>query len=224
MIIPGINVPLISTGRMLSPDIPVGGINVDLSKLAQAIKAGDVPPPDWFRPGERLTPEVQKRWRAGDPVSVIQTGFTDGIGTLPDFQLSPTPHFDPAHPLYTPAVSTAIGPTHADVVPGRLMAVDGVPISGPGVPEPPPGMVAKQWSVAVHSNTYGTFRIFFFKLLDKRVMCYNPSTKTWKIWRPKKNIVISSDPRMSTIRKLERTYNRVIVKLARKSKALKLAK
>ncbi|GAI77528.1 unnamed protein product, partial [marine sediment metagenome] len=83
-----------------------------------------------------------------------------------------------------------VGPTHADVVPGQLGMVDGMPVSGPGVPEPPRQMVAKQWSVAVRSETYGTFRIFYFKLLDGRIMMYNPSVKGWKIWRPKKPIVL----------------------------------
>ncbi|GAI21636.1 unnamed protein product [marine sediment metagenome] len=202
---------------------------IDLSKLTQAIKAGDVPPPSYFRPGETIeTPGLMERWQQQPPrpgdviltgglngVGQLPTGF-NGVGTLADLPAA----FDSA-PSVMP-VST-ITPTHADVVPGLLGIVNGVPISGPGVPEPPRVLVAKQWSIAVRSETYGTFRVFFFKLIDGRIMCYNPSTKSWKIWRPKKHIVISRDPRMSTIRKLERTYDKVIRKLARKSKALKLA-
>ncbi|GAH28936.1 unnamed protein product, partial [marine sediment metagenome] len=90
-----------------------------------------------------------------------------------------------------------IGPTHADVIPQQLGMVDGMPVSGPGVPEPPRQMVAKQWSVAVHSNIYGTFRIFYFRLLDGRIMMYNPSVKGWKIWRPYKNIVLGKRMKQS---------------------------
>jgi hypothetical protein len=68
--------------------------------------------------------------------------------------------------------------------------VGGISVGGPGVPEPPTGMVAKQWSVAVHSNTYGTFRIYYFRLLDGRTMCYNPAKRQWHIWRPHRNLVV----------------------------------
>lgn len=96
--------------------------------------------------------------------------------------------------------------------------------SGPGVPEPPQAMVAKQWVILVHANDIGNYYVYFFKLLDGRITCYNPRLQEWKIWRPKKNIVISSNPRISQIAKLERTYNKVIRRLAKKSKALKLSK
>lgn len=84
--------------------------------------------------------------------------------------------------------------------------VQGIPIGGPGAPEPPRAMVARQWSVAVHSNTYGTFRIFFFRLIDGRMMCYNPSTKSWKVWRPKKNLVIG---KTITISQAKRAVNKL---------------
>lgn len=115
-------------------------------------------------------------------------------------------------------------PTHADIVPGLLTTVDHVPVSGPGVPEPPRQMVKKQWSVAVHSNTYGTFRIYFFALFDGRVMCYNPSTKVWNIWRPKKHIIL---PRgrttLSQAVKAQRYLDRMWRTVAKRTKALKLA-
>ncbi len=106
---------------------------------------------------------------------------------------------------------------------GGAVTVDGVPISGPGVPEPPQAMVAKQWVTLAHSNVVGNYYIYFFKLVDGRIMCYNAAKKEWKIWRPKKMIVLSPDPRMSMIRKLDRVYNRTMKRLAKKSKALKLA-
>jgi len=107
--------------------------------------------------------------------------------------------------------------------PGDIGVVNGVPISGPFLPEPPNVMVSKSWAIKVSDKNLHSFFVYFWKLIDGRIMCYNPEKHEWKIWRPKKHIVISSDPRMSNIRKLERTYNRVIRKLAKKSKALKLA-
>lgn len=105
-----------------------------------------------------------------------------------------------------------------------IAGVGGIPISGPGVPEPPAALVARQWRIMVRAEDIGNYWVYFFKLIDKRIMSYNPRKQEWKIWRPKKHIVISSDPRMSMVRKLERTYNKVIRSLARKSRALKLEK
>ncbi len=105
---------------------------------------------------------------------------------------------------------------------GAATTVGGIPVGGPGVAEPPANMVAKQWVILTHSNTKGNYYIYFFKLIDGRIMCYNPGTG-WKIWRPKKMIVLSPDPRMSMIRKLDKVYNRTMRTLAKKTKALKLA-
>lgn len=109
------------------------------------------------------------------------------------------------------------GQPGAGVVPGAVPAtgVGGVPISGPGVPEPPRAMVAKQWNIVTHSATYGTFRVYFFKLIDGRIMCYNPSVKEWKIWRPKKNLVLSANPRLKDLKKLDRIYTKM-TKMVRK--------
>jgi len=118
----------------------------------------------------------------------------------------------------------AVGATLAGGVLGGngSTTVDGIPVGGPGVAEPPAGMVAKQWHMLVHSNTTGWYWIYFFKLHDGRIMCYNPPVG-WKIWRPKKMIVLSPDPRMSMIKKLDKVYNRTMRTLAKKTKALKLA-
>jgi len=101
-------------------------------------------------------------------------------------------------------------PSHYDIIPGPLgTIVNGVPISGPGVPEPPQELIAKHWHVKFQSEKYGTFQMFYWRLHDGRCMSYHSPTKTWKIWRPKKHIVISRDPRVSTLRKLGRLNKRV---------------
>lgn len=106
---------------------------------------------------------------------------------------------------------------------GTQVGTAGIPVGGIGVAEPPAGMVAKQWKILTHSNTTGNYYIYFFKLLDGRIMCYNPP-KGWKIWRPKKNMVISSNPRISMIKKLDRVYWKTMRTVAKKTKMLKLAK
>ena len=116
------------------------------------------------------------------------------------------------------------GPTHADVVPGRLGIVDGISVSGPGVPEPPRAMVAKQWTTHAYSKTIGTFEIFFFMLIDGRIMMYNPAVKGWKIWRPKKPIVLYRGKiTLSQAVRAQKMLDRLWKTAAKKTKALKLA-
>lgn len=105
---------------------------------------------------------------------------------------------------------TEVMPPHADIIPGELgVVVNGVPISGPGVPEPPKSMIAKEWRVHFQSFKYGGFWMWYWQLIDGRMMSYHSPTKTWKIWKPKKHIVISKDPRVSNLRKLGRLNKRV---------------
>ena len=97
------------------------------------------------------------------------------------------------------------------------MQVGGVPLGGPGVAEPPTAMVEKAWKVMVHKNTgplgvlsgESNWWIYFWKLRDGRVMMWDPGNNRAKIWRPKKHIVISSNPRLSQLKKLDGTYNKV---------------
>lgn len=97
------------------------------------------------------------------------------------------------------------------------MTVGGVPLGGPGVAEPPAAMVEKAWKVMVHANRgvlgaisgESNWWIYFWKLRDGRVMMWDAGNNRAKIWRPKKHIVISSNPRLSQLKKLDRTYNKV---------------
>ncbi len=91
---------------------------------------------------------------------------------------------------------------------GAVAGVGGVPLVGPGVAEPSHTIVKKRWETRVYSNTLGYVKLNFYQLTDGRVMMYHNTLKYWKIWKPKKNIVLSSDPRMSNLRKLDRVYKR----------------
>lgn len=98
-------------------------------------------------------------------------------------------------------------------------------IRGPGVPEPAPGTVMKQWSVAVNSNTYGTFRIYYFRMFDGYTLMYNPSTETWKRWRPKKPLAVMYRGKTTLAQavKVQKYLDKMWRTVARKTKALKLA-
>jgi len=84
-------------------------------------------------------------------------------------------------------------------------------------------MVRKTWTNASRDGRIPA-TVESIMLTNGKVITRSLITGEIKTHRPKKHIVISSNPRMSSIGKLERTYNRVIRKLAKKSKALKLAK
>jgi len=84
-------------------------------------------------------------------------------------------------------------------------------------------MVRKTWTNASRDGSIPA-TVESIMLTNGKVITRSLITGEIKTHRPKKHIVISSNPRMSSIGKLERTYNRVIRKLAKKSKALKLAK
>ncbi len=76
------------------------------------------------------------------------------------------------------------------------------------VAEPPAGMVKKRWETRVYDNELGYIKLNFYALTDGRIAMYHNYKKYWKMWRPKKHIVLSSDPRMSNLRKLDRVYKR----------------
>lgn len=96
---------------------------------------------------------------------------------------------------------------------------------GGGVPEPPAALVAKAWKTKAFATTppaVGEYWVYFWRLTDGRMVSWNERKNEAKVWRPKKHIVLSSNPRMSQIRKLERTYHKTIKTMARKSDDLVL--
>ena len=96
---------------------------------------------------------------------------------------------------------------------------------GIGVPEPADGTWEKRWNIAVNSVKFGgTWRVYFWKMWDGYTLCYNPRTGGWKRYKPRRNIVLSSDPRISNIARAERAVQGKLRRLAKKSKTLKLAK
>ena len=99
-----------------------------------------------------------------------------------------------------------------------------VPVSGPGVPEPPRAMVAKQWQTKAYSKTVGEYWVYFFRLIDGRIMCYNGAKKSWKMWRPKKPIVLyRGKVTLSQAVKVQRMLDIMWRRVAKNTKALKMA-
>jgi len=101
--------------------------------------------------------------------------------------------------------------------------VNGTPL-GIGTPEPPHAMVARQWKTKAFSFTVGEYWVYFYKLIDGRIMCFNAARAEWKIWRPKKPIVLYRGKiTLSQAVKTQRMLDRLWRGVAKKTKALKLA-
>lgn len=99
-----------------------------------------------------------------------------------------------------------------------------VPVGGPGVPEPPRAMVAKEWKTKAFSHTVGEYWVYFFKLHDGRIMCYNAAKRSWKMWKPKKPIVLyRGKVTLSQAVKAQRMLDKLWKTVAKRTKALKLA-
>jgi len=82
--------------------------------------------------------------------------------------------------------------------------------------------IFKQWTNASRDGRVPATVVFFKS--NRRVFYQNLRTGEWGTFRPKKPVVLSSDPRISQFNKVERVYERITHKIAKKSKALKLAK
>lgn len=77
---------------------------------------------------------------------------------------------------------------------------------GPGVAEPPASMVKNRWETRVYDNKLGYIKLNFYALTNGQIAMYHNYKKYWKLWRPKKNVVISSNPRLKDLKKLDRLY------------------
>lgn len=97
----------------------------------------------------------------------------------------------------------------------------GYGIGGPGVPEPANGTWSKRWDIAVNSKKQNaTWRVYFWRMLDGYTLMYNPMTNGWKRWKPRKSIVLSSNPRISEISRAVRATEGKLKRLAKRTKHL----
>ena len=97
-------------------------------------------------------------------------------------------------------------------------------VGGPGVPEPRKELIARQWKTKAFSKTAGEYWVHFFKLIDGRMMCYNAAKREWKMWRPKKPIVLYRGKiTLSQAVKTQSMLDKLWKTVAKRTKALKLA-
>ena len=94
-------------------------------------------------------------------------------------------------------------------------------ISGPGVLEPANGTWSKKWQTKSLTKEGGAYWVYFWSMLDGFTLMYDTRTGGWKRWKPRKNIVLSSDPRISNISRAVRATEGKLKRLAKRTKHLK---
>lgn len=82
-----------------------------------------------------------------------------------------------------------------------------IPIGGPGAPEPPASMIAKEWST-------GTAR--FYMLIDGSIVTRRKSG-VWKRWRPAHHIVVPRNPRVGTLVSADKRIDKLMRGVARRA-------
>jgi len=170
----------------------------------------------------RTRQPVTEVLEAGFPLAPIIAGIGGAIGGMvgiPDVAISGA--------ATAISAAQAVGPVEDyGGIDDMAMVRNGgmVPVSGPGVPEPPREMVAKQWKTKAFSKTAGEYWVYFFKLIDGRIMCYNAAKGSWKMWRPKKPIVLyRGKVTLSQAVRTQRMLDKLWKTVAKKTKALKMA-
>lgn len=88
-------------------------------------------------------------------------------------------------------------------------SLQGVPFGGPGVPEPPAGMVSKAWKSKSFSNAVGEYWVYHWSLLDGRRLTWNAAKRQAKIWRPGKNITLGPKPRVKDLIRINKQVDRL---------------
>jgi hypothetical protein len=98
--------------------------------------------------------------------------------------------------------------------------VDGVGLGGPGIKEPPAGLVSKTWKQRFDSPR-GDTMVQYWILIDGRRLTYNYRTGRYKIWRPKKPIVLSRNPRLPQLLKAAKIVDNLFLKVDKRMKKYK---
>ncbi len=98
--------------------------------------------------------------------------------------------------------------------------IGGLQIGGWGVPEPADGTWSSKWKIKAFHHVAGEYWVYFWRMWDGWTICYNPRTKGWKRYKVRKNIVLSSDPRISNIARATRATEGKLKRLAKKTRRL----
>ena len=84
--------------------------------------------------------------------------------------------------------------------------LDGVPLVGLGVPEPPTYMVKREWRNGMETH-------IFYQLYDGRILVLDRRTNSYvKVYRPPKHIVLSKNPRLATLLKAAKRVDNLLLK------------
>ena len=105
------------------------------------------------------------------------------------------------------------------------VAVDGVVLKGPGVPEPDNAIVVKRWQTKYQRRDGRDGLVYYWLIQDGRIICWNNLTNQARIWKPKKPIGVimqGSNMRMKDYLRISRYLDKFTRRLAKSSKRLKL--
>jgi hypothetical protein len=108
--------------------------------------------------------------------------------------------------------STALTTTNLQAGGNARAGVDfvykGVLFQGPGIKEPPPGMIIKHWYI--QANTH---KLHFFKLANRKMVCIDEETGQVSVWTPKKMMVLSKNPRIPQLLKAAKFVDNTMLRL-----------
>ncbi len=97
-----------------------------------------------------------------------------------------------------------------DVLGGDTQYLNGIPLGGPGLAEPPASMVLKEWHVS-----YSGFRLQYYLVQmprgGRRIAMYNTRTKRWKSWpwrTPHLAVIGKNMPSHKQLTRLKRNMKR----------------
>ncbi len=149
-----------------------------------------------------------------------------GIITLLAGAMTVGPKYSMAGPVEPGAINVSqaifgggqVQPPGGDAV--TMQTVMPYGIAGPGVPEPAAGTWTRKWQTKSLTKEGGAYWVYFWQMVDGYTICYNTRFGGWKRWKPRKSIVLSSDPRLSTIRRAVTATESKLKRLAKKSSHL----
>lgn len=93
---------------------------------------------------------------------------------------------------------------------GDTTYVDGIPLGGPGLAEPPAAYVQKEWHV---KYDWGTLQYYLVKMpgQSRKIALYNTATKRWKVWtwrKPSLAVIGKNMPSHKMIVRLRRNLGK----------------
>lgn len=97
-----------------------------------------------------------------------------------------------------------------DILGGDTQYVNGIPLGGPGLAEPPAKYLIKEWHV---KYDWGTLQYYLVQMpgQGRKIAMYNTSTKKWKVWpwrKPHLAVIGKNMPSHKQLTRLKRNLAR----------------